>query len=74
MDMEDEARNKLLSLQPEQLQEVAELCNRYPSISLEAQISSAGREETILEVQLERDGFEEDETLPPVETACYPEV
>ena len=40
MDMEDEARNTLLSLTDAQMQDVARFCNRYPNIDLSFEVDN----------------------------------
>lgn len=65
--MEDEERRDLLKMNEDQLQEVARVCNRYPSIELNYEVANKGEivagDDVALQVQLERE-FEEDEVGP----------
>lgn len=76
MEMEDDDRNALLKFNQSQLAEVAEVCNRYPSISLNATLENyEPGEDVVIKVNLEREGIEEDETeLSLVKTKYFPEV
>jgi hypothetical protein len=38
MDMEDEARNKLLNFSENKMAQIASVCNKYPNVSLEYEI------------------------------------
>ena len=75
MDMEDEARDKLLKFNQQQMQQVAEACNRYPSISM--QFEKPNSEELIagersrMAVVLSREG---EEVAEQVHAPYYPKV
>ena len=72
--MEDDSRVKLLRMTQPQLQEVAEVCNRYPSVSLTASLEDTEPGEDIeVQVYLMRDE-QEDDILPPVKSKHYTEV
>merc|ERR1711864_25686 len=71
-EMEDEDRNKLLSMTDIQMADVARFCNRYPNIELayevlEKESLSSGKAVNI-EVKLER----EDEVTGPVIAPFFP--
>jgi pre-mRNA-splicing helicase BRR2 len=72
MEMEDEDRNKLLSMTDQQMADVARFCNRYPNIELQYDVldkedlhSGSG---VNIEVKLER----EDEVSGPVIAPFFP--
>ena len=75
MQMEDDEREKLLGFTPQQMEEVAEACNRYPSINMEfkkpAADSLISGESVSMNVMLTREG---DETGDRVHAPFYPKV
>lgn len=78
MNMEDEDRINLLKLGPKELNEVAEICNRYPFIDIKVNLVKkdirVGKKEDKIEfeINLERD-FDQP-TLPPINSAYFPSV
>lgn len=76
MDMEDEARNRLLELTPNQMQDVAKFCNRYPNIDLtfdvvnKDDIHSGGS--VVVNVKLARE--DEESVSPHVIAPFFPQV
>ena len=76
MDMEDEARNLLLDLTPNQMQDVAKFCNRYPNIDLtfdvvnKDDIHSGGS--VVVNVKLARE--DEESVSPHVIAPFFPQV
>lgn len=74
IDMDDNKRIELLKMTPAELADVAAVCNRYPSISLNAALESfESGEDVEIKLSLERDNFD-DETLPLVHSKYFPEV
>ena len=69
MNLEDDFRIKLLSLDSSKLEEIAATCNAYPSISMkfEAKIEAVTGELVTVEIELEREGEYED-----VKSGFYP--
>uniref|UniRef100_A0A7S2XFJ4 Helicase ATP-binding domain-containing protein n=1 Tax=Lotharella oceanica TaxID=641309 RepID=A0A7S2XFJ4_9EUKA len=65
LDMEDEDREKLLSMSEGQMNDVATMCNAYPNVDVKFEIADAdeitagGR--VVMQVALERDADDEDE-------------
>eukprot|EP00271_Cylindrocystis_brebissonii_P012705 TRINITY_DN317_c0_g1_i1.p1 TRINITY_DN317_c0_g1~~TRINITY_DN317_c0_g1_i1.p1 ORF type:complete len:2233 (-),score=420.67 TRINITY_DN317_c0_g1_i1:1930-8628(-) len=77
VDMDDEARAKVLQFTPSQLQDLVKVCNRFPSIDLAYEISDAddigaGDNVTLL-VTLERE-LAPGQELGPVDAPRYPKT
>ena len=76
MDMEDEARNSLLELTPNQMQDVARFCNRYPNIDLSFEVvkqdSIHSGAPVVVNVKLERE--DEENISPHVIAPFFPQV
>ncbi|VDP05372.1 unnamed protein product [Soboliphyme baturini] len=73
MEMEDEDRNKLLTLNEIEMADVARFCNRYPNIELTYEIENKeirSGELVNLKCKLDR----EEETVGPVIAPFFPEV
>merc|ERR1712168_883144 len=72
MEMEDEDRNKLLSMTDMQMADVARFCNRYPNIELQYEVLNKddlhSGSSVNIEVKLER----EDEVTGPVIAPFFP--
>jgi len=72
MEMEDEDRNKLLSMTDQQMADVARFCNRYPNIELQYDVLEKddlhSGSSVNIEVKLER----EDEVSGPVIAPFFP--
>jgi len=72
MEMEDEDRNKLLSMTDQQMADVARFCNRYPNIELQYDVLDKENlhsgSSVNIEVKLER----EDEVSGPVIAPFFP--
>lgn len=74
MDMEEADRDKLLRMSQAHLADVAAVCNRYPSIILNATMEEYELGDDVkINLSLERDGLDEP-TLPLVNSKHYPEV
>ena len=74
MNMEDEARNSLLKMDQKQMADVANACNRYPSVEVEFEIMNSpeeilSEESIAIKVMLERE--DEDEDYSELVTAPY---
>jgi pre-mRNA-splicing helicase BRR2 len=76
MDMEDDARNSLLELTSNQMQDVARFCNRYPNIDLTFEVSNKDAihsgSPVVVNVKLERE--DEENTSPHVIAPFFPQV
>lgn len=74
MELEDDARLKLLQLSDSQMADVARFCNRYPNIELSYEVLDKDKihsgSSIHVAVQLER----EDEAGGPVIAPFYPQV
>ncbi|KAI6193789.1 hypothetical protein M3Y96_01056000 [Aphelenchoides besseyi] len=77
LDLDDDVREQLLSMTPNQLSAVARFCNAYPSIEVQHEIvtKSPTAGETIqLDVVMEREeGTDVDGVAPPVVAPYYPQ-
>eukprot|EP01118_Nematostelium_gracile_P018858 TRINITY_DN8529_c0_g1_i1.p1 TRINITY_DN8529_c0_g1~~TRINITY_DN8529_c0_g1_i1.p1 ORF type:complete len:411 (-),score=113.76 TRINITY_DN8529_c0_g1_i1:30-1238(-) len=74
MELEDAERNQLLQLSEREMQNVAIMCNRYPSIDVNYEVSEEKPESNsavTLNVSLERE-IEENEQLASVHAPFYP--
>jgi pre-mRNA-splicing helicase BRR2 len=73
MEMDDGDRNKLLKMPIEKLTDVARVANQYPNVTLNATVLPAAPGEDIeVDVTLTREDAE-DETVPTVQSAYFPE-
>lgn len=64
LNMDDEERLKLLNMTDSQLEDVARVCNRYPSITMNFRVASEeilSGETAIVEVNLEREASQDEE-------------
>nr|BAM19613.1 similar to pre-mRNA-splicing helicase BRR2 [Papilio xuthus] len=73
MELEDNARAKLLQLSPTEMADVARFCNRYPNVELTYEVKNERRlrvgKPIVVEVSLER----EDEIIGPVIAPFFPQ-
>ncbi|XP_045541112.1 putative U5 small nuclear ribonucleoprotein 200 kDa helicase [Papilio machaon] len=73
MELEDNARAKLLQLSPTEMADVARFCNRYPNVELTYEVKNERRlrvgKPIVVEVSLER----EDEIVGPVIAPFFPQ-
>ncbi|CAH2100629.1 unnamed protein product [Euphydryas editha] len=73
MELEDNARAKLLQLQPQEMADVARFCNRYPNVELSYEVQNPRRlrvgRPVVVEVSLER----EDDVVGPVIAPFFPQ-
>ncbi|XP_028178303.1 putative U5 small nuclear ribonucleoprotein 200 kDa helicase, partial [Ostrinia furnacalis] len=73
MELEDQARAKLLQLEPSEMADVARFCNRYPNVELTIEVKNERRlaagKPIVVEVSLER----EDEVQGPVIAPYFPQ-
>jgi len=80
MNMEDEERNKLLQLGPKELNEVAEVCNRYPFIEMKVNLKNNKNNEIFtgdnidFEISLARELEEGVNSVTPVISQYLPTV
>ncbi len=58
MNMDDEIRDQLLGVTPEQMQVLATICNRYPIVEMSYNISQSECD-VVLDVTISRDEDEE---------------
>ncbi|XP_075988982.1 U5 small nuclear ribonucleoprotein l(3)72Ab [Anticarsia gemmatalis] len=73
MELEDNARAKLLQLSPTEMADVARFCNRYPNVELTYEVKNERRlrvgKPIVVEVSLER----EDDIVGPVIAPFFPQ-
>ena len=84
MNMEDEDRNQLLEMNLSQLKEIANTCNRYPSIEMSVTVSNSAGEEFKNKIELaNEENFEirvnlsrdyDSNVLTPVPSLYYPNI
>eukprot|EP00039_Didymoeca_costata_P018603 m.334150 g.334150 ORF g.334150 m.334150 type:complete len:2153 (-) comp17301_c0_seq1:1767-8225(-) len=74
-ELEDDERDKILQMTPEQVQDVARFCNRYPTIEVNHKVQDAGDVhaggDVTITVSLERDD-DDGSQLGPVIAPHYP--
>lgn len=74
MELEDEARAKLLQLTEQQTADVARFCNRYPNIELTYEVADKGSLRAGAPVHVHVTLEREDELAGPVIAPYFPQV
>lgn len=84
MDLEDDEREEMLRMTPQQMSQVASVVNRYPNVDVQYEIEDSDdittNSRVIVRITLEREDEEEEEEEPvrrdvgPVTAPFYPKV
>ena len=78
IDCEDDVRDKVLQLNPQQMADVARYCNRYPSVDVSFEVEDAddvhAGSPVLITVLLERDDEDEEEEEEEEDTAIGPVI
>merc|ERR1712070_99469 len=78
IDCEDDVRDKVLRLNPQQMADVARYCNRYPSVDVSFEVEDAddvhAGSPVLITVLLERDDEDEEEEEEEEDTAIGPVI